>query len=159
MWRTTLTSPIGTLTLAFDDRGIVRVAFEDDQDPVHGDPLPSGNAPWQLASRFRRYFGGVLGALDPLPASLKGTPFQLKVWGAVRNIEPGTTLSYGELARRLGQVRGARAVGSANGANPVPLVVPCHRVIGADGSLVGYGGGLARKRWLLAHEAGQRSLF
>ena len=83
---------------------------------------------------------------------LNGTPFQQRVWNALRAIPAGSTLSYSELARRVGAQAAVRAVGAANGANPVALVVPCHRVIGANGTLVGYGGGLPRKRWLLAHE-------
>ncbi len=83
-----------------------------------------------------------------------GTAFQRRVWGALREIPPGRTRSYGQLAAAAGRPRAARAAGAANGANPVSLVVPCHRVVGADGRLTGYGGGLERKRWLLAHEAG-----
>jgi len=89
---------------------------------------------------------------------MRGTPFQLQVWAALEHIPFGETISYGELARRVGAPGAARAVGLANGRNPVPIVVPCHRVIGADGTLTGYGGGLDRKRWLLAHESGRAEL-
>lgn len=98
------------------------------------------------------YFQGDLAALTRLDVAESGTPFQRQVWRALRDIPRGTTVSYGALARRIGQPRAVRAVGLANGQNPINLVVPCHRVIGADGSLTGYGGGLRRKRWLLAHE-------
>jgi methylated-DNA-[protein]-cysteine S-methyltransferase len=99
-----------------------------------------------------RYLAGELDAIDKLPVNTGGTPFQQEVWRALRTIPVGTTWSYGQLAQRLGRPNGARAVGLANGANPVSVVVPCHRVIGAGGALTGYGGGLPRKRWLLAHE-------
>jgi methylated-DNA-[protein]-cysteine S-methyltransferase len=98
------------------------------------------------------YFAGQLTAIDRIPVKTAGTSFQRAVWAALREIPPGTTVSYGELAGRLGRPKSARAVGLANGANPVAIVVPCHRVIGADASLTGYGGGIERKRWLLAHE-------
>lgn len=112
---------------------------------------------------LRRYFEGDLEAIDALPVDPGGTAFQARVWQALRRIPVGRTLSYGELARRLGQPNAMRAVGLANGQNPIAVVIPCHRVIGADGSLTGYGGGLERKRWLLRHEgaaaAEQRRLF
>jgi methylated-DNA-[protein]-cysteine S-methyltransferase len=103
------------------------------------------------------YFAGDLTAIDTLSVKTAGTSFQQTVWKALRAISPGTTLSYGELARRLGRPNSARAVGLANGSNPVAIVVPCHRLIGADASLTGYGGGIGRKRWLLAHESALRS--
>lgn len=99
-----------------------------------------------------RYFRGELDALDVLQVELNGTPFQRRVWQALRGIAPGTTISYRELARRIGEPAAVRAVGAANGANPVAVIVPCHRVIGSNGTLTGYGGGLDRKQWLLAHE-------
>ncbi len=98
------------------------------------------------------YFAGQRDALSQIAWRTAGTPFQQKVWRALAEIPVGTTISYGELARRVGSPAAVRAVGLANGANPVGVVVPCHRVIGADGSLTGYGGGLDRKRWLLEHE-------
>jgi methylated-DNA-[protein]-cysteine S-methyltransferase len=91
-------------------------------------------------------------AVERLPVRTNGTPFQQQVWAALREIPAATTMSYGELARKLGKPGASRAVGRANGSNPVGIVVPCHRVIGADGSLTGYGGGMDRKRWLLEHE-------
>jgi methylated-DNA-[protein]-cysteine S-methyltransferase len=105
---------------------------------------------------LRAYFDGVLDALDSLPVDLAGTPFQRKVWSALRTIPAGTTKSYAALAETVGITGGARPVGTANGRNPVAIVIPCHRVIGADGSLTGYAGGLARKRWLLRHEGALR---
>ena len=103
-------------------------------------------------ARLERYFAGDLAALEEQRVLPHGTAFQRRVWTALRAIPAGTTLGYGELAARLGSPNSSRAVGAANGANPVSLFVPCHRVIAADGSLHGYGGGLERKRWLLAHE-------
>jgi methylated-DNA-[protein]-cysteine S-methyltransferase len=98
------------------------------------------------------YFLGDLCAINSIPVATGGTSFQRDVWAALRMIQAGTTLSYGELARQLGRPKSVRAVGLANAANPIAIVVPCHRVIGTDGSLTGYGGGISRKRWLLTHE-------
>jgi methylated-DNA-[protein]-cysteine S-methyltransferase len=98
------------------------------------------------------YFDGDVHALNPLVTEPRGTEFQRLVWAALRRIPVGRTISYGELAIIIGRPAAARAVGMANGANPIPVVVPCHRVIGADGSLTGFGGGINRKKWLLAHE-------
>ena len=98
------------------------------------------------------YFAGDIAAIDRIPVDLGGTPFQQEVWTRLRRIPAGSTTSYGELARALGSPGAMRAVGMANGRNPVPIVVPCHRVIASDGTLGGYGGGLPIKRWLLAHE-------
>lgn len=120
--------------------------------------LPQGEIaaqenPFGLRAAFAAYFAGEVDRLDKLPVVFTGTPFQNKVWQALRTISAGETLSYGALAKRLGDPKATRAVGLANGANPIALAVPCHRVIGSDGSLTGYGGGLDRKKWLLAHEA------
>jgi len=113
----------------------------------------SSPATRRILAALRAYFDGDLAALDAIHVDpLHGTPFQRRVWRALRGIPTGTTVSYQTIARRIGAPRAVRAVGAANGANPVPIVLPCHRVIGADGSLTGYGGGLARKRWLLRHE-------
>jgi len=111
-----------------------------------------GKVPPAILRALDGYFAGDLTAIDAIPIATAGTPFQREVWAALRQIRPGTTLSYSALARQLGRPKSARAVGLANGANPIAIVVPCHRVIGADASLSGYGGGLDRKRWLLAHE-------
>jgi methylated-DNA-[protein]-cysteine S-methyltransferase len=109
---------------------------------------PSG-----LSDRLRRYFAGDVTAIDNLPVATAGTAFQREVWRALRDIPVGTTWSYAELAKRIGRPTAVRAVGLANGSNPIGIVVPCHRVIGANGSLTGYGGGMERKRWLLDHES------
>lgn len=109
-------------------------------------------APAPIRRAISDYFLGDLYAINSIPVTTGGTSFQREVWAALRAIEAGTTLSYGALARQLGRPKSVRAVGLANGANPVAIVVPCHRVIGTDGSLTGYGGGISRKRWLLTHE-------
>ena len=103
-----------------------------------------------------RYFAG--GQSDDPPLDMRGAAFELKVWAALRQIPLGQTTSYGEIARQLGAPGASRAVGMANGANPIAIIVPCHRVIGSNGTLTGYGGGLERKKWLLDHERGQRTL-
>jgi methylated-DNA-[protein]-cysteine S-methyltransferase len=108
--------------------------------------------PAGAAARLRRYFEGDANALDDQPVASHGTPFQREVWRALRRIPAGRTRSYAEVARAIGRPRAVRAVGAANGANPVALFVPCHRVVASDGSLHGYGGGLERKEWLLRHE-------
>ncbi len=113
-----------------------------------------------IRERLEAYFRGDLSALEEIEVEIGGTPFQHLVWEELRRIPVGETISYGELARRIGRPKAVRAVGAANGQNPIGLVVPCHRVIGADGSLTGYGGGLPRKEWLLAHEGSKKlSLF
>jgi methylated-DNA-[protein]-cysteine S-methyltransferase len=112
--------------------------------------------PRTLTDALGAYFAGDLHAIDPLETRTGGTHFQQRVWTELRRIPAGGTITYGELARRIGRPAACRAVGLANGSNPISIVVPCHRVIGADGQLTGYGGGIARKRWLLDHE--QRAL-
>ena len=106
-----------------------------------------------LTARLDAYFAGDLSTLDGVEPALVGTEFQRRVWTALRSVPAGATTSYGALARAIGASRAVRAVGAANGANPVWLIVPCHRAIGSDGRLVGYAGGIERKRWLLAHES------
>ncbi len=141
-------SPIGPLGLVASDQGLRAVLFgggglrTEGQSPVLG----------ETATQLDAYFGGDLMAFD-LPLELRGSEFQRSCWLALASIPYGQTVSYGEQARRLGLgPEAARAVGAANGQNPLPLVLPCHRVIGADGSLTGFGGGLATKRFLLEHE-------
>jgi methylated-DNA-[protein]-cysteine S-methyltransferase len=114
--------------------------------------LTEKSAPSEIRTALARYFDGDLGQLNGISCHIPGTPFQSKIWTALRAIPAGTTLSYGTLAAQLGAPTATRAVGHANGANPLSVVVPCHRLIGANGALTGYGGGIARKRWLLAHE-------
>jgi methylated-DNA-[protein]-cysteine S-methyltransferase len=111
-----------------------------------------------IGSALAAYFAGDLDALDTVPVEPEGTPFQRRVWAALRTIPAGETRGYGELARQIGHPTASRAVGAANGANPIWVVIPCHRVIGASGALTGYAGGLDAKRWLLAHERGVRVL-
>ena len=115
-------------------------------------PRRRARNPFGLSARIRKYLLGDLAALDRIAVETGGTPFQQRVWRALRRIPAGRTMTYGALARALGRRAASRAVGAANGRNPISLVVPCHRLIGGDGSLTGYGGGLWRKRWLLRHE-------
>jgi len=155
-------SPIAPLLIVTDDEGHLRaLEFADYETRLHrllrahyGDyTLTEGAAPASLKRALKAYFKGDLEAVNAVPTATGGTPFQREVWQALRAIPAGTTLSYGQLAARLGRPKASRAVGAANGSNPIPIVVPCHRVIGANGTLTGFGGGLPRKRWLLDHEA------
>ena len=147
-------SPIGRLLLAGDGTGLMHVGFQSGPRPLRpgaqwaADPAPFRAASTQLAE----YFAGERRSFD-LPLAPRGTAFQRHVWHALTLIPYGHTISYGELARRIGNPSASRAVGLANGANPLPIIVPCHRVIGADGSLTGFGGGLPIKRKLLALES------
>jgi methylated-DNA-[protein]-cysteine S-methyltransferase len=152
-------SPIGSLTLVARDGRLCALTFEDDAALARRLARRLGEVAFQEAddpaggvTALRAYFAGDLDALDRLDVDPGGTPFQSRVWQALRTIPAGRTMSYGELARAVGSPRAARAVGAANHDNPIALVVPCHRAIGADRRLVGYAGGLDRKRWLLAHE-------
>jgi methylated-DNA-[protein]-cysteine S-methyltransferase len=154
-------TPIGELLVAVTTEGrLVATYFAAPDDPqallarAAGSPvrIVAKRDPAGCRTALRAYFDGYLDAIETLPAAPVGTPFQQEVWRALRTIPCGTTTSYGALARQLGRPAASRAVGLANGANPVSIVIPCHRVIGANGSLTGYGGGLDRKRWLLAHE-------
>jgi len=158
-----LATPIGELIVIADAEDKLRAVDWSDHearlarlnDRYYGKgryTLTHRRDPGGLSSAMRRYFEGEIGVLAHLPVATNGTPFQTSVWRALRGIEDGTAISYAELARRIGKPRAVRAAGLANGQNPISIVVPCHRVIGSDGSLTGYGGGLARKRWLLAHE-------
>jgi methylated-DNA-[protein]-cysteine S-methyltransferase len=114
--------------------------------------LKAARAPADIRAALTGYFKGDLDRLNEIRWRIAGTPFQRKVWKALPKIPPGSTMSYGALAARIGTPKAMRAVGHANGANPISVVIPCHRLIGANGSLVKYGGGLQRKRWLLEHE-------
>jgi methylated-DNA-[protein]-cysteine S-methyltransferase len=146
-------SPVGRLTLAADDAGLRHIAFELGRHPVWiGDDWRRDAAAFAcVREQLAAYFAGELTEFD-LPLAPQGSAFDRRVWSALRTIAYGATLSYGELARRIGGATAARAVGAANGRNPLPIVVPCHRVIGADGSLTGFGGGIATKKFLLEHE-------
>ncbi len=161
----TIDTPIGRLNLFAREGAIVFIDLRDDRAAASehlrrrfsGESIVEAGDPAGAVSALRRYFAGDLSALDALPVDPGGTPFQASVWRALRAIPAGATLSYQQLARRIGAPHAVRAVGAANGANPVPVVIPCHRVIGANGKLVGYGGGIERKDWLLRHE-GWRTL-
>jgi methylated-DNA-[protein]-cysteine S-methyltransferase len=152
--RAWLETPIGTLELLVAREGVRVLALPDSRDRVaiRGVAAASGPRAERVLTRLRAYFDGDLEALATIAVAPEGTPFHLRVWEALRTIPVGTTCSYRELAERIGQRTAVRAVGLANGRNPVAIVIPCHRVIGSDGTLVGYGGGLPRKRWLLEHE-------
>jgi methylated-DNA-[protein]-cysteine S-methyltransferase len=154
-------TPIGTALLVTDAVGALRALDWEDYEPRlrkllrlhYGAPvLENARAPVDIRAALSGYFKGDLASLSAIEWRVAGTPFQRKVWTALRTIPAGTTTSYGALAAQLGMPRAVRAVGLANGANPISIVVPCHRVIGTNGSLTGYGGGLPRKRWLLEHE-------
>ncbi len=154
-------SPLGEILLASDDDGALRALdFADYEQRLNRllrlhygacqlDPAP---APVAVVNALAGYFAGDLDAIAKLRVATGGTPFQRAVWAALRRIPAGRTMSYGELAGELGRRGASRAVGLANGSNPIAIVVPCHRVIGSNGALTGYAGGLQRKRWLLEHE-------
>jgi methylated-DNA-[protein]-cysteine S-methyltransferase len=136
--------------LDFADYGArTRACLERRLGPIE---LNAARDPLGVAERLDRYFEGDLQALDDIPVRGNGTPFQERVWQALRHIPAGRTTTYGALAAQLGRPEAPRAVGAANGANPISIVVPCHRVVGHGGRLTGYGGGLDRKQWLLRHE-------
>jgi methylated-DNA-[protein]-cysteine S-methyltransferase len=115
-------------------------------------PIEIHKDPAGAVSALDAYFGGDLTAIDGIAVEMNGTPFQQRVWAALRTVGAGRTASYAHIAREIGAAAAIRAVGAANGANPVAVIVPCHRIIGSNGSLTGYGGGLDRKQWLLKHE-------
>ena len=158
MWFDDFDTPIGTMTVAADDAGLRHVLFPDNKYP------PAGREQWRrdagalrdAREQLQAYFAGERRDFA-LVLAPDGTPFQRKVWTMLANIPYGETWSYGELADRIGEPRAVRAVGAANGRNPLPVVLPCHRVIGSDGRLTGFGGGLPLKAFLLGHEgAGPR---
>lgn len=147
--RMPFSSPVGPLTLVASEKGLLAVLWGSGGWSQHADnPLLDA-----AATQLEEYFAGTRQGFD-LSLDLRGTSFQVRAWSALAEIPYGTTVSYGEQARRLGVPRAMRAIGAANGRNPLPIVLPCHRVIGADGSLTGYGGGLDVKQWLLTHERG-----
>jgi methylated-DNA-[protein]-cysteine S-methyltransferase len=156
-----LATPIGESVIVTDEAGYLRAFDWADRDASmvrllrlhYGSVAPEpGAAPSNLKRLLRGYFEGDIDRLGAIEWRTAGTPFQRIVWTALTSIAPGETLTYGALAAKLGRPQSVRAVGLANGANPISVVVPCHRVIGANGSLTGYGGGIERKRWLLNHE-------
>ncbi len=158
---TVVDSPVGPLTLVAAD-GVLTGLYMDSQRhmppaEIFGDGVEDTGEFFAEPSRqLRDYFAGQRTEFD-MPLTLVGTPFQRRVWAALQEIPYGETVSYGELAQRIGRPTAARAVGLANGRNPVGIIVPCHRVVGSDGSLTGYGGGVERKERLLAFERGVRA--
>jgi len=159
--RSRLASPLGPLCAITDADGTLHaLEFADDDARLHrlfhrhhGDAaITDGAPPAALAQALAAYFAGHLGAIDALPVARIGTPFQQAAWAALRCIPAGQTRSYAAQAAAIGKPSATRAIGLANGANPIGIIVPCHRVIGANGALTGYAGGMARKAWLLAHE-------
>jgi methylated-DNA-[protein]-cysteine S-methyltransferase len=156
-------TPIGEMLIVADHDGNLRATVWTDHEAhlrpalqlhygKNGFTLEPSCNPNGLTNAIGRYFAGEVTAIDTLPVQTAGTPFQCEVWRALREIACGTTVSYAKLAARIGRPNAVRAVGLANGSNPAGVVVPCHRVIGSDGSLTGYGGGIERKSWLLEHE-------
>ena len=160
---TQLRTPIGQMLIVADAEENLRAIDWTDYEArmqrllrLHygrdGFDVKRGGIPRGLTQAIDAYFSGDIAATDTVPVQTGGTPFQREVWRALRAIRGGETVSYAQLAHRIGRPTAVRAVGLANGANPIGVVVPCHRVIGSDGSLTGYGGGVERKRWLLEHE-------
>jgi O-6-methylguanine DNA methyltransferase len=157
-----LQTPVGMLVARAEDEGLIELGFmrraraaapAEAHRHEHDHPVLRA-----VEAQIGEYFAGTRRRFT-VPLALRGPAFHRNVWEALLDIPYGQTISYGELARRIGEPDAARAVGAANGANPIVIIVPCHRVIGADGRLVGYGGGLARKRILLDHEAGRLTLL
>jgi methylated-DNA-[protein]-cysteine S-methyltransferase len=157
---TRMESPVGPLLLVADDGGLRRIEFVNGRKPVQPDPQWQDDAEQlrETVRELRAYFAGDLETFN-LDLAPEGTPFQLTVWKHLCEIPFGETISYGELARRIGNPNASRAVGLANGSNPIPIVIPCHRVIGSNGKLTGYGGGLPIKEKLLALERRQLRLL
>jgi methylated-DNA-[protein]-cysteine S-methyltransferase len=159
--RDVMATPVAPIQIITDEDGVLRMLDFDEGSPrverllaryYGGVPVAPGRAPAAIRVDLAAYFAGEMAALARVPRRLVGTDFQQAVWRALVEIPAGTTTTYGALAVKLGRPAAVRAVGAANGANPVGVVIPCHRVIGGDGALTGYGGGLERKRWLLEHE-------
>ena len=144
-------SPIGTVVIVCGENAMRSLHFLD-SNPTAADGAERAHDPLGCSARIKAYFDGDLAAIDDIAVDPSGTPFQRLVWHALRDIPAGRTESYGKLAARIGRPTACRAVGLANGQNPISLVIPCHRVIGTNGTLTGYGGGLNRKKWLLEHE-------
>jgi len=154
---TVIDSPVGPLTLVAAGDALVGLSMSEQRHAPapgwFGEPAdgPDSEPLAEASQQLREYFNGERTEFD-IPLSLEGTEFQRRVWAALREIGYGETISYGQLADRIGQPSASRAVGLANGRNPIGIIVPCHRVVGSDGSLTGYGGGIERKRYLLSHE-------
>lgn len=161
-------TPLGHIDLSFSGRGLAALEIVDPEDDIsllipgliysNGEGEPPGEViDWinDALGELHRFFAGELTTFSNIPLDLQGTSFQIQVWQELRQIPPGETISYQELARRLRKPKAARAVGQACGANPIPLIVPCHRVIAGNGALGGFSSGLARKKWLLDYEQGK----
>ena len=146
-----LASPVGALLLVSDGTALTGLYTAGHEMVAPAGAIEDSSRFRRVSAQLERYFAGKLEVFE-VPLDLRGTPFQQSVWKELTTIPYGTTISYRELAERVGNPRAVRAVGGANGRNPVSIIVPCHRVVGADGDLVGYGGGIDRKRWLLGHE-------
>ena len=160
---TRVDSPVGPLTLIVSEVGLRAVLWDsDDPARVHLDSLPTPQDDHrvlkQAARQLDEYFAGDRREFS-VPLDLIGTAFQISVWRSLEAIPFGDTLTYGEIAAQLGKPEASRAVGAANGRNPISIIVPCHRVVGANGSLVGFAGGVEKKAWLLGHEQGVRTLL
>ena len=157
---TTFESPVGALLLAGDSNGLRLVSFENSKHavPPQADWKEDKTPFAEVIRQLQAYFRSELREFD-VPLALEGTQFQLRVWNTLREIPYGETISYLQLAERIGNPKAVRAVGLANGSNPIPIIVPCHRVIGSDGSLTGFGGGLSTKKKLLELESKQLSLL
>ncbi len=155
-------TPIGALTLLVYEGVLRAVEFERHGDgperlakQLDGVELERRARIPGITDRMRAYFDGEIDALDAIPVEAGGTEFQRSVWKSLRLVRAGSTISYGDLARKIGRPQAVRAVGMANARNPIPVVIPCHRVLASDRTLHGYGGGLERKKWLLDHEGAQ----
>ncbi len=155
-----LESPVGNILIAGDQRGLKLINFQEGPKAQAADPKWREDSQFFLGAiqQLNSYFNGRLTQFR-LPLAPEGTPFQMKVWKALKRIPYGKTVSYGEIAKWIGNPKASRAVGAANGQNPLSIIIPCHRVIGQSGDLVGYGGGLSIKKTLLDHERRQVDSF
>lgn len=162
-----MTSPLGDISISGNEAVIEGVAFASDNSlqaltpslpHVHTNKEAIPAVLHEAAQQLRAYFAGQLTAFD-LPLQPQGTEFQVRVWQALLRVSYGTTASYGQIAQYMGDTKAVRAVGAANGANPIAIIIPCHRIVGSKGTLTGYAGGLWRKQWLLQHESGIPRLF
>jgi methylated-DNA-[protein]-cysteine S-methyltransferase len=166
LWLDRINSAIGIVFIVSDGRSLCAIDFSDYEDRMrkllsqrYDDyELVVQSNPQGFSDRLQAYFDRDFAALNDLPVNPGGTAFQQKVWQALRSIPVGKTWTYGQLAKHLGQPTASRAVGMANSLNPISIVLPCHRVVGANGKLTGYAGGLERKRWLLEHESAEKVL-
>jgi methylated-DNA-[protein]-cysteine S-methyltransferase len=160
LWSDEVPSAIGVIVIAAGDGRLVGLEFGDGVARMHewlaaryGEArLLLRRDPFGISRRIAAYLAGDLDAVSAIEVDPGGTPFQRDVWGALRRVPAGRTITYAEMARAIGRPAAHRAVGAANGKNPVSIVIPCHRMLGSDGALTGYGGGIERKRWLLQHE-------